>query len=181
MKRHHKITRAALLTATCVVLGYLFLPVPNLEMITAGIFFSGILMGPLYGSIIGCVAETIYSTFNPMGFPPPPLLIAQALSMTLTGFCGGLIASKITTIRYFSSGSWYYHFFLGALGAFLTTIFDLLTNLSFPISAGFSAEQTRLTLILGIPFAAMHITTNAMIFAMIIPIFLNRIKSWSVS
>lgn len=173
-----RITRAAFLIAVCVVLGYLFMPVPNLEMITAGIFLSGLWMGPLYGLLVGFTAELIYSLFNPMGFPPPPLLVTQLMSMSLTGWAGGLMRDAIVGRRFFARGSWKSHFVLAGVGAVLTFVFDLLTNLSFPIAAGFTPNQFRLALIMGLPFAAVHISVNALIFALIIPVFLNRFPNW---
>lgn len=173
-----KITRAAFLIAVCVVLGYLFLPVPNLEMITAGIFLSGLWMGPLYGLIIGFTAELIYSLFNPMGFPPPPLLVAQLVSMSLTGLVGGLLPDALVNAKFFARGSWKSHIVLAGVGAVLTFVFDLLTNLSFPIAAGFTTEQFKLALVMGLPFAALHISVNTLIFALTIPIFLNRFPNW---
>lgn len=172
------ITRAAFLTAACVALGYLFLPVPNLEMITAGIFLSGVWMGPAYGFFIGLAAEAIYSLFNPMGFPPPPLLLAQILSMSLVGWSGGLMQRFLLKSPFFHRDSLALHLLLAALGIVLTAIYDLLTNLSFPLTAGFSAQQIRLALLLGIPFAALHIAVNAFTFAIIIPVFLSRFKLW---
>lgn len=178
MKSYHKLTRAALLTAVCVVLGYLFLPIPNLEMITAGIFLAGIWMGARYGAFIGCLAEGIYSLTNPMGFPPLPLLVAQVLAMALVGWCGGTFRLALLNLRFFSLTQWLGHVWLALLGVSLTLFYDLLTNLSFPLTAGFSWVQTRATLILGIPFALIHLTTNGMIFAFLIPIILTRFPAW---
>ncbi len=178
LRSTQKITRAAFLTAVCVVLGYLFMPIPNLEMITAGIFLAGVWMGPIYGFFIGLVAETIFSLFNPMGFPPPPLLISQVASMSLVGWVGGLLHGVLGHAAFFRLRNWTVHLMLALIGIALTLIFDLLTNLSFPLAAGFTLKQIRLALLMGIPFAVIHITVNAFTFALIIPVFLNRFKSW---
>lgn len=180
LRSTQKITRAAFLTAVCIVLGYLFLPVPNLEMITAGIFLSGVWMGPLYGLFIGLTAEAIYSISNPMGFPPPPLLAAQVVAMALVGWAGGLMRGALGHARFFSSRNWSIHLTLAITGIILTALFDVLTNLSFPLAAGFNAEQIRLALLMGIPFAALHISVNALIFALVIPVFLSRFKAWRI-
>lgn len=173
-----KITRAALLIGVCVVLGYVFMPIPNLELITAGIFLSGIWMGPRLGLFVGIVAEAIFSIFNPMGFPPPPLLMAQVVSMGLVGWVGGLSRNRLINGNFFSARRWYLHIYLALLGFTLTLCFDMLTTLSFPIAAGFNLEQIRIAVVLGIPFVAMHLIINAFTFAVVIPIFLNRFKGW---
>jgi len=178
LRSYQKITRTALFIALCVVLGYLFLPVPNLEMITAGIFLSGVWMGPLYGLLIGFLAEAIYSITNPMGFPPPPLLVAQVSAMSLVGLTGGLLGRLLLRPGPFAGRSWIYCILMGGIGAVLTIVYDLLTNLSFPLAAGFSGDQIRIALAMGIPYAAIHIATNAAIFAIIIPVLLNRFPAW---
>ena len=154
------------------------MPIPNLEMITAGIFLSGVWMGPRSGIIIGFMAELLYSLFNPMGFPPPPLLIAQVISMSLVGFTGGLMRRILARSNFYTRSAWMTHLVLACVGAVLTISYDLLTNLSFPLAAGFSSQQIRIALVMGIPFAALHISVNAFIFALIIPIFLNRFPAW---
>jgi uncharacterized membrane protein len=174
-RAHQKITRTAILTALCVALGYLFLPVPNLEMITMAIFLSGILMGPMLGALIGFLAETIYSISNPMGFPPPPLLIAQVLSMALVGLAGGMLRPLLTPRIPVAGNRWLQVIALALIGATLTLIYDLLTTLSFPLTAGFSPQQIQAALILGIPYVAVHIGTNAAIFGLLVPVILKRL------
>ncbi|TKJ39780.1 hypothetical protein CEE37_10915 [candidate division LCP-89 bacterium B3_LCP] len=178
MKPIQKMTRSAFLIAVCVVLGYIFMPIPNVEMITAGIFLSGIWMGPKYGMFIGFIAEAIYSLFNPMGFPPPPLLVSQVAAMSLVGLTGGLFRNLLTKYRFFSRSHWIEHVLLGLTGIVLTVIFDILTTLSFPIAAGFNLKQIYMAMVLGIPFTVVHITVNCLIFAILIPAFLIRTKSW---
>jgi energy-coupling factor transport system substrate-specific component len=176
--KYQRLTRTAILIAICVVLGYLFLAVPNLEMITAGIFISGVWMGPATGMVIGFLAEAIYSLSNPMGFPPPPLLLAQVISMTLVGMTGGLLRSLVTQHRFFTHSAWLRHLLLAGAGLILTLVFDFLTTLSFPLTAGFSLQQMGITLGLGIPFMALHLISNTLIFALVVPVIINRFPAW---
>jgi uncharacterized membrane protein len=176
--KFQRLTRTAILIAICVVLGYLFLAIPNLEMITAGIFISGVWMGAGTGALIGFLAEAIYSLSNPMGFPPPPLLIAQLISMSLVGLCGGLMRGLVYKNRYFTRKAWFRHVLLASIGLMLTLIFDLLTTISFPISAGFSVQQMGITLVLGIPFMALHLVSNTLIFTLVVPVIIHRFPAW---
>ena len=176
--RYQKITRTALLIALCVVLGYLFLPIPNLEMITVGIFIAGVWMGPRTGALIGFLAEAIYSVSNPMGFPPPPLLLAQVVSMSLVGLSGGLLRGFLLKSNFFHRRDWLRHLVLAGLGFFLTLIYDALTTISFPLSAGFSSQQILVAFSLGIPFMVMHLISNAFIFALIVPLIVTRFPAW---
>jgi uncharacterized membrane protein len=176
-----KISRAAFLTAVSVALGYIFLPVPNVEMITAGIFISGIWMGPTLGLAIGILAESIYSLLNPMGFPPPPLFVSQLIAMGSVGWVGGHFRKLLQGDGFFSPSGWVLHLYLAIAGIILTFWYDLLTNLSFPVAAGFNLQQIKWALVMGIPFAALHIGVNAAVFALIIPVFLKRFPNWRSS
>jgi len=181
MSTVQKITRAAFLTAVCVVLGYIFIAVPNLEMITAGIFISGVLLGPGYGIIIGCIAETIFSLFNPMGAPLPPVLAAQTVSMALVGLAGGLCSRIFINVDFFKRSNLLKHFLLAFLGITLTLVFDLLTNLSFVYIAGITGKPLFLYLLAGLAFSVFHIASNTLIFTLIVPIIITRLRAWSVS
>ncbi len=173
-----KISRAAFLTAVCVALGYIFLAVPNVEMITAGIFISGIWMGSSTGIAVGLLAESIYSLLNPMGFPPPPLFAAQLIAMGTVGWAGGTFRKLLGNDGFFSPSGWVLHLYLAIYGIVLTFWYDLLTNLSFPLAAGFDLQQIKWMLLMGVPFAALHIGVNAAVFALIIPVFLKRFPNW---
>ena len=116
-----------MLIALSVGMGYLFILVPNVEMLTATVFIAGGIVGPVYGLIIGLFAELIYSLFNPFGMAMPPLLIAQVLVFSLIGFVGGVVG-RIDIAR--PVLRWVV---LGASGFLLTLIFDVATTLSFAI------------------------------------------------
>ncbi len=181
MHSYQRLSRAAILVAVCVVLGFAFLLIPNVEMITAGIFLSGIWMGPRYGILIGFLAELIFSITNPVGFPPPPLLCAQIISMSFVGLTGGIVGKYLLRQRFFIVRGWINHLILGLTGVLLTGIYDFLTNLSFPLSIGADTEQIRFMLIAGIPLAIIHISVNACTFCFIIPAILMRFPSWRLT
>ncbi|RJP73630.1 MAG: hypothetical protein C4524_14020 [Candidatus Zixiibacteriota bacterium] len=166
-----------MLAAACVVLGYLFMPVPNVEMITAAIFLSGLWTGPRHGLIIGLTAEALFSLSNPMGFPPPPLLAAQLAGMGLAGWTGGMLRGLVARLPFYRR-PWTGHALLAAVGLFLTLTFDLLTTLSFPLAAGFSLGQVKIALAFGLPFVAVHTGVNTLIFALILPVIIARFPAW---
>ncbi len=157
--------RLIALTGLCAgasaALGFAFIAVPNIELITTAIFLSGMLLGPARGIIVGVVAELIFAGLNPMGMSFPPLMAAQVAGMALSGFAGGIIAPALTSFRPGARS-----IALGVVGFLLTLNYDIWTTLSFPLSAGFNAEQTLTTLKLGIPFAIPHLAGNTLIFAL---------------
>jgi hypothetical protein len=85
--------------------------------------------------------------------------------MAFIGFCGGLLRhfflkKDFSTTHIIS---------LGAVGFILTFIFDSLTTLSYPISAGFDLSRTIGLYISGIGFTLLHQVSNAVVFAVAVP------------
>ena len=156
-------------------MGYLFLLVPNVEMISATVFIAAAFVGPLYGILIGGCAELIFSLFNPMGAAAPPLLVAQVFSFMLFGLVGGLVGLPKT------KPLWRTMILCGVCGFFLTLVYDVLTTLSFSIfMAGDNLEKIITIFSTGILFYVIHSLVNTMIFTTIVPAILYGIQRYSV-
>lgn len=170
-----RIAYTGLFIALAVGLGFALVAIPNFEMVTATVFIAGWILGPGMGALVGFIAELIFSGINPAGsgFIFPPLLIAQVISMTFAGWVGGI--SRRGQIFFLASPAGAVA--LGILGAILTIIFDLLTTLSYPLAAGFNETQIWATLGIGALFYSVHVISNAVIFAVIIPSILKAIHS----
>ncbi len=166
-----KLVKASIFTALAIGAGYALLMVPNVELITAIVFISGVWLGVGWGMIIGMTAELVFSVLHPLGsgLAVPPLLLAQVVSMGITGLAGGLSAPLI--IRW--GDSILIKIFLLFNSILLTFIFDSLTTLSFPVSAGFDWPQTKAIFLTGIGFTILHQFSNAFIFVIGIPYVLN--------
>lgn len=168
------LTRVAAFTAVGVALGMMLSGVPNVELVTAVCFMSGFLLGLWGGVLTGGLTEALFAGFHPMGSSLGLLLVAQVVGMMITGALGAAVAascSKRDGLRYGIT--------IGFSGIVSTLIFDILTNLAFPIMAGFSFSQTLVTLIAGIPFAAIHIASNLLVFIVIVRTVIPRLeKAW---
>jgi len=163
----NKLVRASIFTALAIGLGFSLLMVPNVELITVIVFLAGLTLGVGWGVLVGGTAELIFSILNPFGsgLVFPPLLISQVFSMIIIGAVGGLMRPlffkrKFSTKRIAS---------LVITGFVLTFIFDSLTTLSYPFSAGFDWPQTIGIYISGIGFTILHQLSNAIIFAIGVP------------
>ena len=167
-----KIILASLLTALSVTIGYVFLFIPNVELITATVFVSGFILGPVFGAITGVIAELLFSLFNPYGVPMLPLLIAQTLTFGLIGFAGG-----IYRLTFNSKKSYINKFIIPALyGLVLTLIYDILTSLSYVLFVtDVNFKKIVALFISGIVFYMTHAAVNTLIFATIVPILIIRI------
>jgi len=171
--QHHRLIQSALLAAVCAAIGYLFLALPNFEFITAAIFISGYLMGPLYGLIIGLTAELIFSLFNPYGAPSLPLLLAQICSMAAVGLAGGFAGKA----RWLERRFWLQALLFGLSGFMLTTVYDTLSTLSFAVfMAEGDVRKIGLSFLSGMSFYLVHIVINTVSFAMLVPLLLKRVR-----
>ena len=163
------------LSALSVAMGYTFIFVPNVEMISASIFISGYLLGVPKGIVVAIMAETVFSAFNPMGsgLAFPFLLVSQVIGMSFFGAAGGMLGKwgekfVFTKVRIGA---------LAAAGFGCTIVYDLLTTLSWPIAAGFSGNQMYATIALGAVFSSIHLISNSLIFVLIVPSILKAVNS----
>ncbi len=166
------ITEIALIgifSALAVAGAYLFISIHNIEIFTAIIFLSGLLLGQRNGMLVGVIASSIFSTFNPYGISTLPLFIAQALSRAFVGYLGGKYAKLGLDERRF----WIRAVAFGAAGLLLTWIYILLTFSSSIFSMGFSLEQLKIWFAGGIISYLILTINNSLIFALVLP-FVSR-------
>ncbi len=164
------LTRASALVAVGVALGYLLAPVPNVELVTATCFCAGYLLGLGAGVLCSVLIETLFAGFHPMGSSFGLTLIAQVLGMAGAGAVGAL-ARRVA----FAGSSMSRAIVVTVLGVVATIWFDTLSNLAFPVAAGFSFDQALVTLGLAAPFAAIHLVSNALVFLLIVAPLLPKI------
>lgn len=166
-----KLARMALFTALAAALGFSLSGVPNVELVTATVFIAGAVLGPREGALVGAAAEALYTSFHPMGAPPPPLWIAQVLGMSLAGTAGGVWR------RYPARSFMRSRFGAAAAGLLCTITFDVLTTASFAFFLHFDLEQIIRSFIFGLWFTLLHAAANALIFALFVPVVLARLAT----
>ena len=170
----NNLVRAAIFCALAIGMGFSLMLVPNIELITVIIFMSGLMLGWRWGALVGGTAIFIYSGLNPMGsgLSFPSLFFMQILGMAITGFTGGLFSrfflEKETNI--FSLIT------LGLLGFICTLIYDFLTLISYPLSAGLGLSGMIAALVKGIGFTLLHEISNAIVFVVTIPKVIKYLK-----
>ncbi|MBN1756269.1 ECF transporter S component [bacterium] len=150
--------------------GYLLAPIPNLEIVSLILAFSGFLLGIPYGMLVGAIGFFLYSVLNPFGIAPPPVLLAQIMGGMIIGLTGGIyrrfcFKPQYTLINSLWAGFW---------GLLATLAYDLLTNLGAYIAAA-SRETLIVFLIAGLSFSLIHIISNVLIFAILFPILAKLI------
>jgi hypothetical protein len=151
-----RLSYAALMVAAGLT-GVYAEPIPNFEILTLVVFCSGVLLGSRDGALVAALSELIFSVLNPYGAVHPLVTLAQVVGMTIAGIVGG-VAARLGMAQWRPAvrAPW-----LALIGVIVTLVFDLVTNLASVVVYG----QLKLTLIGGLPFALIHIGTNAVLFA----------------
>ncbi len=157
--------RIALFAAITVVNGYLMMAVPNVELMTATIALSGLFLGPLAGSLTGIVAILVYGGINAWGPTFPPMWIMQMVGMGFAGFLFGKLRLK------YSRAKGRERIIISILlGSAVTFLYDLLTNIAFPLATRVEFGEAWMSFIIpGIPFMLLHVGSNILIFALLVP------------
>jgi len=162
------LVHTALLIALCVAVGYAFAAIPNVELISACVFASGVWVGPRRGAVVGALAEAMYSGFNPYGVAPPPLYVAQVLGFALIGAVGGFTAPIFRRQRF---GPQVAVAAAAGLGFALTLVYDVLTNLAVWVTVRESSSvMAILAGGLSFPFPLAHPLGNTVGFALLVPV-----------
>jgi len=159
------VAESGIFTALFLGLGMLFVYVPNIEFITFMTFLSAWLF-PLRRSlfIVGA-GEFLFSVLNPLGssLAYPWLFGAQMLALLSLVAAVRLLRPFLKALQ----GRAVFPWLLGLTGLLMSVWYDLLTSLSFPLASGFDRGQILASLAAGIPFYAVHILSNVLIFFII--------------
>jgi uncharacterized membrane protein len=151
------------LVAAAFAIKYPLIGVPNVEPFTLVFFCVGYTFGPLWGLFVGVVGETIYATINPYGASIVPVWVSQIIGMGVAGLIGGWVGMMKERLDWDRK---YALVLAAAAGIVATLFFDLATNLALAWSIG----PFWPVMIAAIPFAALHLASNALLFILIFPI-----------
>jgi len=154
----------SVLTALCLAIQLSPRP-PNVEFTSLFTFILGFMFGPLMGIFFGSFVMFVNGFFSPWGFAGPNMPF-QMFGMALVGLAGGLY-------QRYSQGYNSTKIYLEAavLGAFLTLVYDLITNFGVALSytiVGMPPSLAVLTaLAYGTPFSIIHVLSNVAVFGIV--------------
>lgn len=164
-------------TALAIVLGYLLVHLPNIEVFTMMIFLAGFIMSKKEGAIIGLLSASIFTFFNLIGSSIfyPQLFVYQLIHYSMTGALGGLAKDFLRKKEYFKPTEDLYIFrimlLFGFLGAIITFIFDILSTYFF--LSGFTVSITLdyfvVSYLINIVFTTVHLIGNILVFVFLLP------------
>ena len=122
---------AALITMTALCIGIQLAPrPPNVEFTSLICFLTGFLFGALFGALLGALTMFINGFLSPWGFAGI-IMPFQMLGMALMGFAGGFYR-KFVGENFDISKS--LNLESACLAAFLTLIYDIITNVDMSFS-----------------------------------------------
>ncbi|MEW5702501.1 MAG: hypothetical protein AB1792_09760 [Candidatus Zixiibacteriota bacterium] len=155
-----RLARSGGIVAAAFALKLPLFAVPNVEPLTLAFVLVGYAYGSVWGAMVGTLSMAVYATFNPWGAAIPPVWGAQIVGMGLAGLVGGLARPLLGRMGTPGRAS------AVAVGVAVTLVYDVLTNLAFAFAIGPFVP----VMIAAIPFSALHVLSNALLFGAIFPI-----------
>ncbi|MFW9971779.1 MAG: ECF transporter S component [Candidatus Odinarchaeota archaeon] len=179
-KGSFRVVSISTFTALAIVLGYILVEIPNIELFTLTIFLSGFILGKRDGMIIGFLSSLIYCLFNPLGASPLPLLTFQLIHYSLTGLIGALTRDYIISKKFFNLDGDLYIFpvmiIFGIIGALITVSFQIFSTLTYVFSFFGTVNEFWSIFLVNIGFTTIHIIGNTLGFIFILPGLIQLIK-----
>jgi len=134
----------------------------NIEVTSLIVFVTGMMFGSLFGGFLGALVMFVNGFLSPYGFAGV-VMPFQIAGMGFIGVAGGLYAK--TTNRRLSVGDFAE---AAVLGAFLTFVYDVVTNVGtavFLMASGLSFPNALASaLIAGAVPSIIHVSWNTVLF-----------------
>lgn len=130
----------------------------NVKLMDFIVFVGGFCFGSVVGVLVGVISWTVYGTLNPQGFVLP-VLLATMCSEMIYGIAGGLLRKGLTNLKGETKKA---SVFFASVGALLTLIYDVVTNIVFGLTAGWNVV---FAVVVGfVPFGLTHEISNLVFF-----------------
>ncbi len=154
---------ALLSVLTAVSLGIQLAPrPPNVEFTSLFTFLVGILYGSLVGGFFGGFVMFVNGFLSPWGLAGL-MMPFQIVGMATIGFAGGIYKRYVVGVHSVQVCAE-----VAVLGAFLTLLYDIITNVGVAVPPTLTGVPWHIALIsafsLGAPFSLVHIVSNIALF-----------------
>lgn len=168
-----KIALLAVFTALGVALSTMFIYFPNIELMSLTLFIGGIVLGPLYGSILAILSASLYELIATIMIGPGYVIFPfKVIAFLLIVLVGALIRKKIPEKP---NAIWWFIF--GVIGGLLTIFYDLITNVGWIIlSDNFNFIGYISAIVIGLPITASRVAANTVLFLFVPEIYNRSIK-----
>lgn len=168
----------ACLAALCIGSNYALLALPNVKLMDAVVFATGLFFGVAQGTGVAVIAWLVYGTLNPLGISIP-VLLTVVTSEAIYALTGGLLR-RTATGGPTGKTSVERSIVFGAAGLFSTLAYDLITNAVSGLLSYNSVWMGLLTMNFPIPLGIMHEASNLVLFAVLTPVLLRLLGKGSI-
>ena len=152
----------AIMTALALVGNYALVAVPNLELGSSVLFLTAYIFGYRMAIWSTLIMSLLYGIINPWGAFIPQIWLSQVIGWFYIVAAGSIMGRIGPNGKRLEPRKWE----LAITGAFVTFIFEQITNIGYSITFG---VPFILAVTAAIPFTVLHIVSNAIIFSQIVP------------
>jgi hypothetical protein len=152
----------AIMTALALVGNYALVAVPNLELGSTVLFVTAYIFGAPMAIWSTLIMSILFGVINPWGGFIPQIWASQVIGWFYIVTIGSIMGRRGIEGKRLDLKKWE----LAITGAFVTFMFDQITNLGYSITFG---VPFLLAFAAAIPFTLIHVVSNAIIFSQVVP------------
>jgi hypothetical protein len=152
----------AIMTALALVGNYALVAVPNLELGSSILFVTAYIFGVQMAIWSTLIMSLLFGIINPWGGFIPLIWLSQVIGWFYIVATGAIMGRFGKNGKRLEPRKWE----LAFTGAFVTFIFEQVTNIGYSITFG---VPFILAITAAIPFTILHIVSNAIIFSQVVP------------
>jgi len=156
------ISITAIMTALALVGNYALVAVPNLELGSTVLFVTAYIFGAHMAIWSTLIMSLLFGIINPWGAFIPQIWISQVIGWFYIVTVGSIMGRSGSNGKRLEPRKWE----LAITGAFVTFIFEQVTNLGYSATFG---VPFFLSVAAALPFTLIHIVSNAVIFSQVVP------------
>ncbi|MFW9795364.1 MAG: hypothetical protein ACFFEE_13740 [Candidatus Thorarchaeota archaeon] len=163
MIRSRWVSITAIMTALALVGNYALVAVPNLELGSSILFLTAYIFGTHMAIWATLIMSLLFGVINPWGAFIPQIWLSQVIGwfyIVAIGSIMGRLGPNGERLEPMKRE-------LAATGAFVTFIFEQITNIGYSITFG---VPFLLSVTAAIPFTLLHILSNSIIFSQVVPL-----------
>jgi hypothetical protein len=160
----------AIMTALALVGNYVLVAVPNVELGSTVLFVTAYIFGMQMAVWSTLIMSLLFGVINPWGGFIPQIWASQVIGWFYIITIGSIMGKQGKSNRRVEPRKWE----LAITGAFVTFIFEQITNLGYSITFG---VPFYLAATAAIPFSIIHIVSNTLIFSQVVPMLNSALRT----
>ncbi|MFW9768485.1 MAG: ECF transporter S component [Candidatus Thorarchaeota archaeon] len=152
----------AIMTALALVGNYALVAVPNLELGSSMLFLTAYIFGAHMAIWSTLIMSLLFGIINPWGAFIPQIWMSQVVGWFYIVATGSIMGRVRPSGERLEPKKWE----LAIAGAFVTFIFEQVTNIGYSVTFG---VPFYIAITAAIPFTLLHIVSNTIIFSQVVP------------